>query len=51
VGKGKRRPGVSLFKKTFFLKGLTSNAGVIHLTTGVALEGDFELYMRTMDNE
>lgn len=32
----------------YFFKGLTSNASVIHFTTGVVLESDFELFPSTM---
>lgn len=44
--RGGRMPEISL--STSFFQGLTSNASVIHFTTGLVLESDFELSPSTM---
>lgn len=45
--RGGRKEAVDISFHHFF-KGLTSNASVIHFTTGVVLESDFELFVSTM---
>lgn len=44
----RKRRGCQEYLTPHFFKGLTSNTSVIHFTTGMVLESDFELFLSTM---